>query len=180
MPPGRNWGRIRRMPIAQLIPGDIDEIVAAFAEIGWPGKDRPQYERYVREQQAGDRVILVARSDAGRFAGYLTVKWETDYPPFREQGIPEVQDLNVLPLFRRRGVATALMDLAEQHEATRSPLAGIGVGLYADYGPAHLMYLRRGYRPDGRGIAYGGRTCAPGERVAVDDDLCLMLTRRLR
>jgi GNAT superfamily N-acetyltransferase len=168
------------MPIAQLTAGDIDEIVAGFAALGWPGKDRPQYERYVREQDAGDRVILVARTGTGQFAGYLTVVWAAGYRPFRDQGIPEVQDLNVLPHFRRRGIATALMDRAEELEATRSPIAGIGVGLYADYGPAHLMYLNRGYRPDGRGINYGGRVCAPGDRVIVDDDLCLMLTRRLR
>jgi GNAT superfamily N-acetyltransferase len=168
------------MPIDLLTPGDIDEIVAAFALIGWPGKDRPQYERYVREQEAGDRVVLVARTDLGEFAGYLTVKWEAGYAPFREQGIPEVQDLNVLPHLRRRGVATAMMDLAEDYEATRSPIAGIGVGLYADYGPAHLMYLSRGYLPDGRGLNYGGRICRPGDEVRVDDELCLMMTRRLR
>lgn len=168
------------MPIDTLTAGDIDEIVAAFAALGWPGKDRAQYERYVREQEAGDRVILVARTAGGTFAGYLTVKWEAGYAPFREQGIPEVQDLNVLPHLRRRGIASAMMDRAEAHEATRSPIAGIGVGLHADYGPAHLMYLARGYRPDGRGLAYGGRTCLPGETVTVDDDLCLMLTRRLR
>jgi len=168
------------MPIDLLTPGDIDEIVAAFAALGWPGKDRAQYERYVREQSSGDRVILVARTGDGEFAGYLTVVWEAGYAPFREQGIPEVQDLNVLPHLRRRGIASAMMDLAEEHEATRSPIAGVGVGLYADYGPAHLMYLARGYRPDGRGLAYGGRTCQPGDPVKVDDDLCLMLTRRLR
>lgn len=168
------------MPIAQLTPGDIDEIVAAFEAIGWPGKDRAQYERYTREQAAGDRVILVARTDRGEFAGYLTVKWEAGYAPFRSEGIPEIQDLNVLPHLRRQGIATALMDLAEEHEATRSPIAGLGVGLYADYGPAHLMYLKRGYRPDGRGLTYGGAVCRPGDQVRVDDDLCLMMTRRLR
>ncbi|MEV6637543.1 GNAT family N-acetyltransferase [Actinoplanes sp. NPDC051470] len=168
------------MPIGQLTSGDIDEIVAAFTVLGWPGKDRTQYERYLDEQAAGDRVILVARTGGGEFAGYLTVKWVTEYAPFRSQGIPEIQDLNVLPHLRRQGLATALMDLAEEHEATRSPIAGIGVGLYADYGPAHLMYLKRGYRPDGRGVTYGGAICSPGDQVRVDDDLCLMMTRRLR
>jgi hypothetical protein len=57
---------------------------------------------------------------------------------------------------------------------------GIGVGLYADYAAAHLLYLGRGYLPDGRGIVYGGNPVDPGTSVLVDDDLVLMMTRRLR
>jgi GNAT superfamily N-acetyltransferase len=167
------------MPLDLLTPADIEEIVAAFAALGWPGKDRAQYQRYVAEQAAGDRVVLVAR-DGGEFAGYGTVVWQAGYPPFRAEGIPEVQDLNVLPRFRRRGIATSIMDAAEEYEATRSPVAGIGVGLFADYGPAHAMYLNRGYRPDGRGITYRGETVRPGDTVRVDDELALMMTRRLR
>jgi GNAT superfamily N-acetyltransferase len=113
------------------------------------------------------------------FAGYVTVVWVSGYRPFAEAGIPEIQDLNVLPQFRRRGIASALMDAAEAAIATRAETAGIGVGLYADYGAAHLMYLRRGYLPDGRGIAYRGATVAPASRVPVDDDLVLMMARRL-
>jgi hypothetical protein len=71
------------MPIDLLRASDIDEIVAAFAALGWPGKDREQYQRYVAEQDAGDRVILVARQD-GAFAGYLTVVWQAGYRPFRD------------------------------------------------------------------------------------------------
>jgi ribosomal protein S18 acetylase RimI-like enzyme len=116
---------------------------------------------------------------AGVFAGYVTVVWVSGYRPFAEAGIPEIQDLNVLPQFRRRGIASALMDAAEAAIAARAVTAGIGVGLYADYGAAQLMYLRRGYLPDGRGIAYRGATVAPATRVPVNDDLVLMLTRRL-
>jgi hypothetical protein len=115
------------MPIDLLTADDIDEIVAGFAALGWPGKDRAQYERYVTEQAAGDRVVLVARI-GGEFAGYGTVKWLADYQPFRDESVPEVQDLNVLP----------------------------------------------------RGITYRGVTVEPGETVRVDDDLALMMTRRLR
>jgi ribosomal protein S18 acetylase RimI-like enzyme len=116
---------------------------------------------------------------AGVFAGYVTVVWVSGYRPFAEAGIPEIQDLNVLPQFRRRGIASALMDAAEAAIATRTETAGIGVGLYADYGAAQLMYLRRGYLPDGRGIAYRGATVAPATRVPVDDDLVFMMARRL-
>jgi ribosomal protein S18 acetylase RimI-like enzyme len=112
-------------------------------------------------------------------AGYLTVRWESDYPPFREARIPEIVDLNVLPAFRRRGIASALMDAAEAIIAQRSPVAGIGVGLYADYGAAQRMYVLRGYIPDGRGIFYNREPVIPGEMARVDDELVLYFTKRL-
>jgi GNAT superfamily N-acetyltransferase len=71
--------------------------------------------------------------------------------PFCQVGIPEIQDLNVLPQFRRGRVAASLMDAAEALIAARHDTAGIGVGLYSDYVAAHLMYLRWGYLPDGPG-----------------------------
>jgi hypothetical protein len=71
------------------------------------------------------------------------------------------------------------MDAAEAAAATRSDTVGLGVGLYADYGPAHRMYLSRGYLPDGRGIAYQSESVPPGTAITVDDDLTLMMTRRL-
>jgi GNAT superfamily N-acetyltransferase len=165
--------------IELLQPTDVDAMVAAFSALGWPGKDREQFERYLAEQAAGDRLVLVARR-RNDFAGYGTVIWTSAYRPFRDAGIPEVSDLNVLPQFRRQGIATALMDRAEENVATRSAVAGLGVGLYPDYGAAQAMYVRRGYRPDGRGIAYNNQTVQPGEAVRVDDDLVLMLTKALR
>jgi GNAT superfamily N-acetyltransferase len=105
--------------------------------------------------------------------------WRSAYLPFREAGIPELSDFNVLPQFRRQRVGTALMDAAESLVAARSSTAGLGVGLYADYAAAHLLYLKRGYLPDGRGIAYEFTPVAPGTTVRVDDDLTLMMTREL-
>ncbi|WP_199511210.1 GNAT family N-acetyltransferase [Nucisporomicrobium flavum] len=157
---------------------DLEEIPAAFAAIGWPGKDAALYRSYLSDQREGSRTVLVAAVD-GRFAGYLTVHWRSGYEPFRAAGTPEITDLNVLPHLRRRGIARALMDRAEALIAERSPTAGIGVGLYADYAAAHLMYLRRGYLPDGRGVAYGATPVPPGTPVRVDDDLALMMTRPL-
>lgn len=164
--------------IAALSPAHVGEIPQAFAPLGWPGKDAELYRRYLAEQDSGARNGLVA-SVGARIAGYVTVRWRSDYLPFRDAGIPEIQDLNVLPAFRRQYVGTALMDAAESAIGARGDTSGLGVGLYADYGPAQLMYLRRGYRPDGRGLAYRFVTVAPGTTVRVDDDLSLMMTRAL-
>jgi hypothetical protein len=72
------------------------------------------------------------------------------------------------------------MDAAEATTASRSPVVGLGCGLYADYGAALLMYLGRGYLPDGRGIAYNGETVPAGSTVRLDDAAGLMLTKVLR
>ena len=165
------------LEITPLRREDPPLIAAAFTAIGWD-KPEAQYVRYLDEQTAGDRPVLVARVD-GVFAGYLTVVWVPHYEPFREAGIPEIQDFNVLPHYRRRGIGTALMDAAEALISTRGETAGIGVGLYPDYGPAQRLYVLRGYLPDGRGIAWNGMNVTPMQEVMVDDDLALYFTRNL-
>jgi hypothetical protein len=86
----------------------------------------------------------------------------------------------VLPAYRRQGVASQLLDAAETLIQERSDRAGIGFGLYADYGPAQRMYILRGYVPDGNGVTYNGSTAQPGTQVTVDDDLVLYLVKTLR
>ena len=163
------------LTIRSLRSEDAAVIAAAFAAQGW-NKPAAQYERYYAEQYAGERDVLVAEV-AGVFVGYVTVVWRSDYQPFCERAIPEIVDLNVLMAFHRRGIASALLDAAEARIATRSPVAGIGVGMTADYGAAQILYVRRGYVPDGRGLAYRGRTLHYGDVVTLDDDLALYLTR---
>jgi GNAT superfamily N-acetyltransferase len=162
--------------IRALRDGDPEVISAAFTAIGW---DKPvsQYEKYLAEQRAGLRDVLVATVDE-EYAGYVTVRWESPYEPFN--GIPEIQDFNVLPKFRRRGIGTGLMDAAETLVAERSDVVAIGVGLYADYGTAQRMYVRRGYIPDGRGLIYDGMQVPPGEMIRNDDSATLMFTKSLR
>jgi ribosomal protein S18 acetylase RimI-like enzyme len=163
------------MPLRET---DIPLLVAAFTSLGWPGKDTEQYLRYLDEQERDIRPVRVAWVD-GKFAGYVTVRWQGHYEPFRAAGIPEIQDLNVMPEFRRRGIATAMMDEAEALIGTRSRIVGLGVGLYADYGPAQAMYARRGYVPDARGVVYAYEPIEPGSQVRLDDDLNLMMTLNL-
>lgn len=163
--------------IRELTATDCPFIVAAFARQGW---DKPltQFVAYYHESLAGSRVVLVAEVD-GVFAGYLTIVWESHYPPFRADGIPEVVDFNVLIAARRQGIGSALLDEAERRIAQRSPVAGIGVGLTAEYGAAHILYARRGYIPDGLGLFQAGRHLRYGDHAVVDDDLVLYMTRRL-
>ncbi len=41
------------------------------------------------------------------------------------------------------------------------------------------MYVLRGYVPDGKGIVYKDSYVKPGQRVIVNDDLVLCLTKTL-
>jgi len=52
--------------------------------------------------------------------------------------------------------------------------------MYSDYGAAQRLYVLRGYVPDGRGLTYSDHFVKPEERVTVDDDLVLHLTKRLK
>lgn len=155
----------------------IQPIAAAFAELGWD-KPASQYEKYLSEQEAGDRVVLVALLN-GEFAGYVTIVWRSHYPAFALEKIPEIVDFNVLPQFRRQGIGAKLMDEAEQRVAAVSSVVGIGVGMTADYGAAQRMYARRGYIPDGRGLFSRGQPVQYGQSVTVDDDLALYFTKKL-
>jgi GNAT superfamily N-acetyltransferase len=161
-----------------LSTDDAPVISAAFADIGWK-KPTSQYETYAAEQAAGERDVLIAEVD-GEFAGYVTIRWHPEYSPFAEKGIPEVQDFNVLPNFRRQGIGTRLMDRAEQMIAVRSDTVGIGVGMYPDYGNAQRLYVLRGYVPDGHGLTYGNEVLPPMAKTINDDDLVLFFTKRLR
>ena len=163
--------------IREMLSSDAPVIAAAFAAQGW-NKPLDQYLCYWQESLQGKRLVLLAEVE-GEFAGYLTVVWESDYPPFLEEDIPEIVDFNVLLKFRKQGIGSALMDAAEQRIAVRSRSAGIGVCLHTDYGAAQVLYARRGYVPDGRGVHYHGQYPQYGEQVRIDDDLVLHLTRQL-
>ena len=163
--------------IREMIETDCFLISAASDQQGWQ-KPAAQYQNYWLESQQGRRTVLVAEHD-DEFAGYVTIVWQSDYPPFKIAQIPEVVDFNVLIKFQRRGVGTTLMDEAERRIAEGFDAVGIGVGLMADYGRAQILYAKRGYVPDGRGIFGHGRWLTYGDQLTIDDNVALYLTKRL-
>ncbi|MFC5451899.1 GNAT family N-acetyltransferase [Paenibacillus aestuarii] len=167
--------KLSTITIRFMQENDPAKVSEAFLAQGW-NKPAEQYVRYVEEQKLGRHVTLVAEAE-GDFAGYVNIIWEPDYPLFKEQGIPEIQDFNVLIRYRRQGIGTLLMDRAEELIRQRSAQAGIRVGLFSDYGPAQAMYVKRGYIPDGRGIYQNGEYMKYGQQVVVDDDLILALVK---
>ena len=163
--------------IREMDKKDVQTVATAFSAQGWQ-KPIEQYEAYLQETIAGIRVVLLAEF-AGMFAGYLSIVWESKYSPFRDAGIPEIVDFNVLLKYQRRGIGTALMDEAERRIRKCSEIAGISVGLMADYGNAQILYVKRGYLPDGRGICRHGHWLSYGDQLTMDDDVALYLTKNL-
>ena len=168
----------KKIAVREMIEIDCPFIANAFTTQGW-NKPVSQYLRYWQETIEGKRLMLLAEY-YGKFAGYVTIVWRSDYPPFRQACIPEIVDFNVLIKFRRLKIGTALMDEAEKRIALRSQVSGLGVCMHTDYGAAQVLYIKRGYVPDGCGIFYRGVYPTYGEQVRLDDDLCLYLTKQLK
>ncbi|MGM1050679.1 MAG: GNAT family N-acetyltransferase [Bacillota bacterium] len=163
--------------IRELNEHDLVVISASFKEQGW-NKPVDLYLNYLEEQKNGDRVSIIAEVD-NTFAGYVNILWNSYYPSFKDKGIPEINDFNVLIKYRCQGVGSKLMDKAENIIKERSEIAGIGVGLFSDYGNAQILYAKRGYIPDGKGIYNSHRYIERGDTVIIDDDVALYLIKKL-
>ncbi len=132
-----------------MIRSDVEAVTETFAS---SNKMLEQYERYFEENQKGKRVTLVAVVGE-MVVGYTNILWESDYESFRQNDIPEINDLNVIDEFQNRGIGTALILEAERIAAeVGKTIIGIGVGATPDYAAAQHLYPKLGYVPDGRGI----------------------------
>jgi GNAT superfamily N-acetyltransferase len=167
-----------RLRLRPLLERDAGVISQAFAAVGL-NKPIHHFAQYLAEQQQAIRQCWVALLD-GQFTAYVTLHWNPLYSGIAGKGVPEIQDLNVLPSFRRQGIATRLLDRAEQSAASRAAFVAVGVGLHPGYNEAQRLYARRGYIPDGRGITYEDRFVEAGELVRFDDELVLHLSKDLR
>ncbi len=137
------------------------------------------FQRCLSEQAAGKRTVFLIL-DEGTVAGYAQLIWSPNYPLFRRLDIPEIQDLNVVPDHRCKGLGGLLVDHCEQAAKTAGKTdIGISVGLYPRYGAAQRLYVKKGYIPDGAGIAYDETSVKAGEMRAIDDLLTLKLVKSL-
>ena len=147
--------------------------------IEWVYEGEAEARRYLaaHAEPGGASLVAVHGHDV---IGYVAIVWESSYAGFRSRGIPLVHQIAVAGPYRRRGVATLLMDAAEQLARDRGiATLGITVGLFDEYGPAQRLYGQRGYVPDGRGACQGQQSLRKGMHVTVDDDLIIWLTKDL-
>jgi GNAT superfamily N-acetyltransferase len=150
--------------IRKMDQSDVAAVTESFTS---RGKRLEQYAQYFEENRRGERVTLVAVVDE-RVVGYTNVLWESDYKSFRQNGIPEINDLNVIDEFQNRGIGTALIFEAERIAAEAGKtIVGIGVGVTPDYATAQRLYPKLSYVPDGRGI----RTTQYGDEIYLTKEL---------
>ncbi|HRJ41459.1 MAG: GNAT family N-acetyltransferase [Caldilineaceae bacterium] len=135
--------------IRRMRADDPSTLAEAFAHMS---KTQAQYEEYWKENVDGKRVTLVAVLGE-RVVGYTNVIWEPDYEPFKQQGIPEINDMNTVSHLRRNGIGTRMIQAAEELIGkTRRRVVGIGVGVTPDYAIAQSLYPNLGYVADGTGV----------------------------
>ena len=111
------------------------------------------------------------------------VAWDGAYPVGHAHvawadtklGVPEVQDLFVLPERRRRGVATELSRAAERLAAGRGH-GRISLGFSVDNVPARRLYKQLGYRDAGvPPERHLGTILIRGRPVKIDDTVIYLI-----
>ncbi len=156
----------------------VAAIVTCDGGNGWKS-DPGIWAEILRQHAAEERLVLVAMEE-NQAVAYGSLLWRSGYPAFASQGTPELHDLVTAKAHRHRGIATTLIAHLEAHaRAARHKQIGLGVGIYADYGPAQRLYGANGYVLVGRGITYRNECVAPGASIHVDDDLVLWMTKTL-
>lgn len=161
--------------IRNLEPGDVEVIVREELAQGWQAS-ADKYETRLQDQDAG-RVIALAAEYEGNVAGYVNVYPDSKWGAFGGRGYAEIVDFGVLEKYRRRGIGSRLMDVAEEIAAGYADVVYLGVGLHSGYGSAQRMYVKRGYVPDGSGVWYRDAVCEPYAACENDDDLVLYLSK---
>ncbi len=145
---------------------------------GW-NADVGKYESRLQHQSEGKAISLVAEYH-GNVAGYINIYPDSEWGAFAGQGYPELVDFGVLEKYRRNGIGSKLMDIAEQIALEYADIVYLGVGMHAGYGSAQRMYVKRGYIPDGSGVWYGDEVCEQNADCRNDDDLVLYLSKKLK
>lgn len=153
-------------------------MTAADLDILRPWADEAGYfEEAWQEQGEGKRLVVLAFLD-NRLCGFAHYNRFPRYAPFHRLGIPEIQDLFVLPEFRRSGVGAGIVGFCEMlgRDDEKADI-GIGVGVSGKFGTAQRLYARLGFLPDGAGVVFDREGVRDGEVKPIDDRLCLMLMK---
>ena len=159
--------------VRDMVQSDAQIITEEQIAQGW-NQTTEKYEMRLRHQSEGIAISLVVEYK-GNVAGYINVYPDSKWGAFANQGYPEIVDFGVLEKYRRNGIGSILMDVAEKIASGYSDTVYLGVGLHGGYGSAQRMYVKRGYIPDGTGVWYGEQVCPQNADCCNDDDLVLYL-----
>lgn len=164
--------------IRPMMKYDIDDVVTKFEEIGWKDKNKKLFEKYIDELENGERLVWIAFYKE-QFAGFVTLRWESEYEHFKKADIPEIMDLNTLPEFRGQGVGASLLETAESAASKSANFVGLGCGISPEYSNAQKLYTCKGYILDGYGPTYKYKKIDKGQKITLDDDLLIWFKKRL-
>ena len=109
--------------------------------------------------------------------GYAVLNLRPSYGLYKRLKVSEIQDIFVIPKFRRQGVAENLIRHCE--DQTSSDFVGISVPVSPVFGAAQRLYYKLGYEPDGNGVTYNREPVQHESLVKLDDSLCLMMIKKL-
>ena len=109
--------------------------------------------------------------------GFCVLNHKPKYTLYARLGIPEIQDIFVLPECRGQGIATSLIRHCES--LCKVDMIGISVPVTSAFGTAQRLYARLGYIPDGNGVTYDRDIVPTGTLARADENLCLMLIKDL-
>lgn len=164
--------------IRTFTESDIPVIVKEEIEQGWLDSSEQKFQMRLRHQSELGAIPLAAEY-RGNIAGYINVYPNSKWGSFADCGFCEIVDFAVLEKYRRTGIGSKLMDIAEQLASEYSDTVYLGVGLHSGYGSAQRMYVKRGYIPDGKGVWYKDVVCEPYSGCNNDDELNLYLSKKL-
>jgi GNAT superfamily N-acetyltransferase len=147
--------------VTRLKPSDLDTV------------DRHLPLSRLDQQVNEDSMYLIAWEDA-QPVGHAHLAWSGTH-----LGLPEIQDVFVLPEKRRRGVATQLTHAAEE-EARARGWSSISLSVSQDGNEAaRLLYAKLGYMDAGADpVRVSGPIMLRGRPFDVDDTL-VYLTKQL-
>ena len=113
----------------------------------------------------------------GKLLGYIVVSYETTV---KGEVLVHIEDLFVLPLFRKCGVGKSILDYAEREIMRRYDKAHASIGIGSKFGAAQRLFVKNGYIPDGMGARFNGRVLPDGAQATNIRSLCLKYTKELK
>ncbi len=159
--------------IRRIRRDDLDKVIAAF-RVGGPEK----HTRRVERQDDGEVEYLTAWW-GDEPVGHLLVVWggtSEEHVASRVTDCPCMEDLLVSPTWRRQGIGTRLIAVAESHAQLRHfPRIGLAVAL--DNPDVRRLYERLGYQDAGLGpfVSQWEEADRTGRRVLIEETVIFLV-----
>jgi hypothetical protein len=169
----------QNIDIISLERSALDQLIQLSCQTMAKEKAVAQWNAFYAQHESGERFVAVIKKDT-RIVGYGSLLAESSYQFFIEHDVFEIADVWIAKPERQQGLATLLISyfesIAHDEQATH---IGMGIPLYAAYGPAHCLAVRLGYLPDGQGMTYQGVPVAPNKQYMINNDLRLWFVKEL-